>query len=103
MEFNCIKCVAWVYIQCVGGREWDDQSLHALSLLAAHPGSFIVITSEEREGAGESQKGKAMIWIMKCPVLWMKCVKHFVKSLHDENIKNRKGLLKNPEHFCLIF
>lgn len=65
--------------------------------------ALLLLLQEERKSAGKSQKGKAMIWIMKCPVLWMKCVKHFVKSLHDENTKNRKGLLKNTEHFCLIF
>lgn len=44
-----LKCVTWIYIQCVGGRECGNQSLHALSLLAAHPGSFIVITSRGKE------------------------------------------------------
>lgn len=52
--------------------------------------ALLLLLQEERKSAGKSQKGKAMIWIMKCPVLWMKCVEHFVKSLHDENIKNRK-------------
>lgn len=48
-NLTVIKCVTWIYIQCVGGRECDNQSLHALSLLAAHPGSFIVITSRGKE------------------------------------------------------
>lgn len=65
--------------------------------------ALLVLLWEEREGAGKSQKGEAVTFLTKCPVLWMKCVKHFVKSHHDENIKNRKGLLKNTEHFCLIF
>lgn len=66
-NLTVIKCVTWIYIQCVGRRECENQSLHALSLLATHPGRFIVITSREKErkGAGKSQKGKAMIWIMK--------------------------------------
>lgn len=39
--------------------------------------AFLLLLQEEREGVGKSQKGKAMICIMKCPGLWMKCVKHF--------------------------
>lgn len=51
-NLTVLKCVTWIYIQCVRGREGEDQSLHALSLLAAHPGSFVVITS----------RGKGRCW-----------------------------------------
>lgn len=56
-----------------------------------------------KEGAGKCQKGKAMVLTVKCPVLWMNCVKHFVKRFHVKNIKNKKGLLKNTEYFSLFF
>lgn len=49
----------------------------------------------------KSQKGKAMMLVMKCPVLWKDCVKYVVKSLRVKNIKNKKGL-KNTEHLCLL-
>lgn len=59
MEFNCKKnSVTWIYIQCVGRRECDNQSLHALSLLAAHPGSFLVITSRGKGRCWQEPEGQ---------------------------------------------
>lgn len=48
----------------------------------------------KRKGAGKCQKGKAMVLTVKCPVLWMNCVKYFVKRFHVKNIKNKKVFLK---------
>lgn len=56
--------------------------------------ALLLLLQDERKDAGKSQKDKAMMFIMKCPVLWMNSVKYFVKRLHVKNIKNKKVFLK---------
>jgi len=48
----------------------------------------------KRKGKVLVRARRAVMSIMKCPVLWMNCVKHFVKRLHVKNIKNKKVVLK---------
>lgn len=55
----------------------------------------MLLPYEETKGAGNSYKGQAIVIILKFPVLWMNCVKHFLKRLHVKKIKNKKSSTKS--------